>query len=111
MITAILLPLPDDALLMAAAVMAVVFALGVFWAPAMAMLSEASEDAGVDQGLAFGLANLAWAGGHVIGGAAGASVADAFGDAVPYAIMAVVCGLTLVFVQRHQGAARVATQT
>ena len=110
-ITAILLPLPDDALLMAAAVMAVVFALGVFWAPAMAMLSEASEDAGVDQGLAFGLANLAWAGGHVIGGAAGASVADAFGDAVPYAIMAVACGLTLVFVQRYRGAARVATQT
>lgn len=110
-VMAVLLPLPDDALVMAAAVMAVVFALGAFWAPAMAMLSEASEDAGVDQGLAFGLANLAWAGGHVIGAAAGASVADAFGDAVPYAIMAVVCGLTLVFVQRSRGAARVATQS
>ena len=110
-VMAVLLPLPGHALGMAAAVLAVVFALGVFWAPAMAMLSEASEDAGVDQGLAFGLANLAWAGGHVIGSAAGASVADAFGDAVPYAIMAVVCGLTLVFVQRYRGAARVATQT
>ena len=91
--------------------LAVVFALGLFWAPAMAMLSEASEDAGVDQGLAFGLANLAWSGGHVIGGAAGATIADAFGDAVPYALMAVACGLTLVFVQRSRGASRVATQS
>jgi MFS family permease len=96
---AMLLPLPGSVGVMAVAVLAVVLALGVFWAPAMAMLSEASEDAGVDQGLAFGLANLAWAGGHVIGGAAGAGIADAFGDAVPYSIMAVVCALTLVFVQ------------
>lgn len=98
-IMGILLPLPGHVLPMAAAVLAIVLALGVFWAPAMAMLSEASEDAGVDQGLAFGLANLAWAGGHVIGGAAGAGIADALGDVVPYAIMAVVCALTLGFVQ------------
>ena len=95
----ILLPLPGHVVPMAVAVLAVVFALGIFWAPAMAMLSEASEDAGVDQGLAFGLANLAWAGGHVIGGAAGAGVADAFGDAVPYALMAAICALTLGFLQ------------
>jgi MFS family permease len=96
---AVLLPLPGSVGLMAVAVLAVVLALGVFWAPAMAMLSDASEDAGVDQGLAFGLANLAWAGGHVIGGAAGAGIADAYGDAVPYAVMAVVCALTLGLVQ------------
>jgi predicted MFS family arabinose efflux permease len=96
---AVLLPLPGSVAVMAVAVLAAVLALGVFWAPAMAMLSEASEDAGVDQGLAFGLANLAWAGGHVIGGAAGAAIADAFGDAVPYAIMAAVCALTLGFLQ------------
>ena len=110
-VMAVLMPLPGHALVLASAVLAVVFALGLFWAPAMAMLSEASEDAGVDQGLAFGLANLAWAGGHVIGGAAGATIADAFGDAVPYALMAVVCGLTLVFVQRSRTASRVATES
>lgn len=103
-VMAVLLPLPGEVALMAAAVVAVIFALGVFWAPAMAMLSEASEDAGVDQGLAFGLANLAWAGGHVIGGAGGAGLADAFGDAVPYAIMAVACAVTLVYVQRAASA-------
>lgn len=99
---AILLPIPDDVYLMAAVVLVVVFALGTLWAPAMAMLSEASEDAGVDQGLAFGLANLAWAGGHVLGGGAGATIADAFGDAVPYAAMAVLCAVTLAIVQRSR---------
>jgi MFS family permease len=99
---AILLPIPGDVYLMAAVVLVVVFALGTLWAPAMAMLSEASEDAGVDQGLAFGLANLAWAGGHVLGGGAGATIADAFGDAVPYAVMAVLCAVTLGMVQRSR---------
>ena len=104
-VMAILLPLPTDVLLMAAAVVAVVAALGVFWAPAMAMLSDASEDVGLDQGLAFGLANLAWAGGHVLGGGAGARIADAFGDALPYALMALVCAATFAFVARSRRAA------
>lgn len=105
---AVVLPLPQDVLLFAAAILAVVYALGTLWAPAMAMLSEASQDAGIDQGLAFGLANLAWAGGHVIGGGAGARVADAFGDAVPYAAMALACAVTLAFVQRGRRIARLA---
>ena len=46
-------------------------ALGCFWAPAAALLSDASEASGLDQGFAFGLMNLAWAGGQVVGGAAG----------------------------------------
>ena len=41
-----------------------------FWAPAMALLSDASERAGLDQALAFSIANLAWALGHVVGGGA-----------------------------------------
>jgi MFS family permease len=105
---AVVLPLPEDVLLFAAAILVVIYALGTLWAPAMAMLSEASQDAGIDQGLAFGLANLAWAGGHVIGGGAGARVADAFGDAVPYAVMALACAVTLAFVQRGRRTARLA---
>ena len=102
------LPLPEGVLLFAAAILLVVFALGSLWAPAMAMLSEASQDAGIDQGLAFGLANLAWAGGHVIGGGGGARVADAFGDTVPYAVMAIACAVTLAFVRRGRRTARLA---
>jgi len=97
-----LLPLPGHVLALAAVLVAVVAALGVFWAPAMAMLSDASEAAGLDQGLAFALANLAWAGGHVIGGAAGARLADATSDAVPYSLMAASCALTLLVALRRR---------
>jgi hypothetical protein len=54
----------------------------------MALLSDAAEAEGVDQAFAFALVNLAWAGGQVVGGSAGAALADAYSDAVPYAICA-----------------------
>ena len=60
-------------------------ALGCFWAPAAALLSDASEMEGLDQGFAFGLMNLAWAGGQVVGGAAGGGLADVTSDTLPYA--------------------------
>jgi MFS family permease len=101
---AILLPLPTEVLVLAAALIAAAASLGAFWAPAMALLSDASEAVGLDQGLAFALGNLAWAGGHVIGGAGGARVADATSDAVPYGLMAALCGLTLVAVLRRDRA-------
>jgi hypothetical protein len=43
----------------------------------------------LDQGYAFALTNLAWAGGQVSGAAAGGWVAERAGDAVPYAGLAV----------------------
>jgi MFS family permease len=100
----VLLPLADTQLLVAALLVLVVMALGTFWAPAMAMLSEASEAVGLEQGLAFALANMAWAGGHVIGGAGGARLADATSDAVPYGLMAATCAITLaaVLARREQ---------
>jgi MFS family permease len=99
----ILLPIAASAVLVAALLVLVVIALGTFWAPAMAMLSDASEAVGLNQGLAFALANLAWAGGHVIGGAGGARLADATSDTVPYGVMAAVCALTLAVVLSRPG--------
>jgi hypothetical protein len=61
----------------------------------MALLSDAAEDAGLDQALAFAISNLAWALGHVFGAGAGGAVADATSDTVPYAALAIACGLTL----------------
>lgn len=75
-------------------------ALALFWTPAAAMLSESSESAGLDQGLAFGLMNLAWALGQVVGGAAGGSLADAAGDGVSYSILGVLCAATLLLTVR-----------
>jgi MFS family permease len=100
-ILAVLLPLPNSVLPAAAVLVLIVMALGTFWAPAMAMLSDASEAVGLEQGLAFALANLAWSGGHLIGGAGGARLADATSDAVPYGLMAGICALTLVAVLRR----------
>jgi MFS family permease len=98
---AVLLPLTGRAILQAAAVVLAIAALGTFWAPAMALLSDAVESFGLDQGLGFALTNMAWAGGHVVGGGAGAGLADAFGDALPYALLAGLCGVTLLGVMRR----------
>jgi MFS family permease len=94
-VMAIALPLPDGVVLLGAIVLLTFVALGSFWAPAMAMLSDASEEAGLDQALAFSLSNLAWAMGHLLGGGAGAALADATADAVPYALLGVTCAATL----------------
>ncbi|HEU0023457.1 MAG TPA: MFS transporter [Thermoleophilaceae bacterium] len=99
-VMAALLPLPDTVILMGLALLVAVAALGAFWAPAMAMLSEASETAGLDQALAFGLANLAWASGHMAGSAGGAALADATADAVPYALLGITCAVTLAGLTR-----------
>ena len=64
-----------------------VAALGTFWAPAMALLTDAADGAGVGHAMAIAIANLAWALGHVIGGGAGSGLADLTADAVPYALL------------------------
>jgi MFS family permease len=97
---AVLLPIPGTVVLVGAALVAAVAALGTFWAPGMALVSDASEDAGLDQALAFGIANLGWALGHLIGGGGGAALADATADALPYALLALTCALTFVGVVR-----------
>ena len=95
-VMAIVLPLPNNEVLLGLAVVLTFTALATFWAPAMAMLSDAAEEAGLDQALGFAISNLAWACGHVLGAGAGGAVADVTADAVPYAALAVGCALTLV---------------
>jgi MFS family permease len=94
-VMAIALPLPDTAVLVGLFVMLTFVALASFWAPGMALLSDAAEDAGLDQALAFAISNLAWALGHVFGAGVGGAVADATSDTVPYAVLAVACAVTL----------------
>ena len=95
-VMAIVLPLPATAVLLSLTVVLAIASLAVFWAPGMAMLSDAAEDAGLDQALAFSLSNLAWAVGHILGAGAGGAVAEATADAIPYAGLAVACVLTLL---------------
>ena len=88
--------LPTTPAMLGVLVVAISAALGAFWAPAMAMLADAAEHRGLDQGLAAALMNLAWAGGQIIGSGAGGALAKAAGDAVPLAIVSALCMATLV---------------
>lgn len=93
--------LPSNPVVLAGVVVAVAAALGVFWAPAMAMLSDAADTRGLDQGLAAALMNLAWAGGQIVGAGGGGAVAKAAGDALPVAILAGGCAATLLVLTVH----------
>ncbi|HEY7003049.1 MAG TPA: MFS transporter [Gaiellaceae bacterium] len=68
---------------------------GGFWAPAMALLTDAADRIGLAQGLAFGLMNVAWGAGNALGPAIGGALADAAGDALPFLILAAFCLMTL----------------
>ena len=91
---------PRTALLLAVLVVATASALGAFWAPATAMLSDAAEGHQLDQGLAAALMNFAWAAGQILGSGAGGAIAKAAGDALPMAIAAGLCLATLGAVRR-----------
>jgi predicted MFS family arabinose efflux permease len=94
--TALLMPLQQQPWLVAVVVVAGATASGVLLTPASAVLSDGAESAGAPQGLVFGLFNLAWAIGQVVGSAGGARLADATSDAVPYLIVAGLAALTLL---------------
>jgi MFS family permease len=95
LVATLVLPLPGAVLALAAAVVVAVVGMAFFWAPAMALLSDTADATGLDQGFAFGLVNLGWAGGEVVGGSGGAWLADATSDAVPYLVVAACLTLTL----------------
>jgi MFS family permease len=104
----LLIPLPTVALLCSLLMILATAAFGTFWAPSMSLLSESAEAVGAHQGLAFGLVNLAWAVGMVSGAAGGGALAKATSDAVPYILLAVICGVTLGALSRSRARAAVA---
>jgi MFS family permease len=87
--------LPGDVALLASVIVIIAAALGAFWAPAMAMLSDAADVHRLDQGLAAALMNLAWAGGQIVGSGGGGAIAKSAGDALPTTIAAGLCAATL----------------
>jgi MFS family permease len=89
-------------LMVVAVVGAVSFAS--LYAPAMALISDRAETAGLAMALAFGLMNTAWALGVVLGPMLGGGLAEAFGDAVPYVVCSVLAGGTLVAILSLRGA-------
>jgi len=94
-VSSVLLPRPQMAWLLAAVVLVAAGTGGMLFAPASALLSDGAEDAGLPQGIVFGLFNFAWAGGQVAGAAGGAWLADVTTDTVPYRVVAVLAVASL----------------
>jgi MFS family permease len=105
-IAALCLALPEDAVLLGVALIVVVLAMSLIWTPAMALLSDNAEDAGLDLAFATALVSLAWAGGQVLGGSAVAAFADTTTDAAAYGLVAAAFALTLVGVAGVRGVGR-----
>ncbi len=96
----LVLPIPGSAVLVAITFVATALALGAFWAPAMALLSDLAEELGVAQGIAFAIMNLAWGLGQTFGAVASGGLAKATSDAVPLGLCAAGCLLTLAALRR-----------
>lgn len=98
---ALALTLPSAAWVLAPMVVLAVVVIGSLYTPAMALLSDGASGAGLDQGMAFALVNLTWAGGQVLGAIAGSGVAEATSDAVPYLLLAAAMAAALIGVRRR----------
>ena len=72
---------------------------GTLFTPAMTLVSEGAQHQRLDQGLAFGLGNLAWAAGQAIAASGSGALAQATSDLVPYSLLAVACLATLGLVR------------
>lgn len=79
-------------------------AFGTLFAPSSAMLSDAAHRLELHQGLAFGMANLAWAAGQSIAASASGAIAQATSDFVPYALLAATCLATFFGTLRRRAA-------
>ncbi len=82
---------------------------GTLFTPAMTLVSEGAQHRRLDQGLAFGLGNLAWAAGQAVAASGSGAMAQATSDLVPYSLLAAACLATLGLVRiRPRPAAQLA---
>jgi MFS family permease len=104
LVSAILLcvfTLPGAVLPLAISMVAITAALGLFWGPGMAMVSDAGEAAGLHLGMGFALVNLAWAAGQMVGSAGGGALSGSVGDAAAPLAIAVISLLTFAALARR----------
>jgi MFS family permease len=93
-------------LLRPAPVLVVLFVLGLpafgtLFVPAAAMIGDGADRRALHHGLAYGLANLAWAAGQGVAAAASGALAQATIDAVPYLLLAATMAATVVLLRRR----------
>jgi MFS family permease len=94
---------------LAVSMVAITASLGLFWGPAMALVSDAGEAAGLHLGMGFALVNLAWAAGQMIGSAGGGALSGSVGDAAAPLAVAAISLLTLAGLVRRRSVTAVAS--
>jgi MFS family permease len=97
----VVLALPQSVALLFGFVVVADSLFGLSYPSAGALISDGAEQRGLALGYAFGLFNLAWAGGQVLGGAGSAGLAQATSDVVPYSLLGVVCLATVIALRRQ----------
>jgi len=95
-VVSLLAPVLEPAWLLIALLIVGMPAYGTLFTPATALLSAGADRLQLNQGLAFGLANLAWASGQAVAAAGSGALAQATSDLVPYSLLAATCLVTLV---------------
>jgi MFS family permease len=99
-VVSVLAPVLEPAWLLIALLIVGMPAYGTLFTPATALLSAGAHRLQLNQGLAFGLANLAWASGQTVAAAGSGALAQATSDLVPYSLLAATCLVTLVVLRR-----------
>lgn len=102
-LAALLAPIPASIALLGVTVVVVFLAMSLIWTPAMALLSNNGEAAGLDLAFASALVSLAWAGGQVFGGSVLTAVADASSDTLAYGLVAAMFAITFAAVHAAGG--------
>lgn len=97
---------PDLVAVVGAQVIVVTAATSLFWAPGHVRLVWVVEAAGLQGGHGSALFALSYAGGGMVGGAAGGWLADAFGVELPYLLLASATAATLVATARRSAGRR-----
>jgi MFS family permease len=94
------LPWPQTGVVLAVVTVLAACAFGMFWTPAMTLLTDSAEHIGLEVAWVFALANLAWAPGQALGAALGGTLARVTADAVPYLLLSGCCLATLAALRR-----------
>ena len=92
----VLIPLLPSASSLVALLIVGMPAYGALFAPATALLSAGVARLRINQGLGFGLGNLAWACGQALAASVGGALAQATSDLIPFILLASACLVTLV---------------
>ena len=95
----LLAPVLAPAALLVALLIVGLPSFGTLFTPAAALLSAGADRLGLNQALAFGLTNLAWASGQAVGASATGVLAQATSDLLPYGLLAATCLVTLAVLQ------------